>query len=95
MIGQREINIKMNDVASFTKEQLKAIIERIETLEEEKKEVSDVIKDVYAESKANGFDVKTLRTIIKLRKLDTGERKEQEAILDIYMSALGMSLSDD
>lgn len=88
MIGQREINIKMNDVASFTKEQLKAIIERIETLEEEKKEVSDVIKDVYAESKANGFDVKTLRTIIKLRKLDTGERKEQEAILDIYMSAL-------
>ena len=76
--------------ASFAKDQLKSIIERIERLEEEKKATSDDIKDVYAEAKANGFDVKALRTIVRMRKQDTDERKEQEAILDTYLAALGM-----
>jgi uncharacterized protein (UPF0335 family) len=75
---------------SFAKDQLKAVIERIERLEEEKKAIADDIKDVYAEAKANGFDVKALRTIVRLRKQDSDERKEEEAILEVYMHALGM-----
>jgi uncharacterized protein (UPF0335 family) len=74
----------------FAKDQLKAIIERIERLEEEKKATSDDIRDVYAEAKGNGFDVKALRTIVRMRKMDTEERREQEAVLEIYMHALGM-----
>jgi uncharacterized protein (UPF0335 family) len=74
----------------FAKDQLKAFVERIERLEEEKKTISDDIRDVYAESKANGFDVKALRQIVKLRKQDTNERNEQQAILETYMHALGM-----
>ena len=75
---------------SFAKDQLRAIIERIERLEEEKKAISDDIRDVYAEAKGNGFDVKALRTIVRLRKQDAQEREEQETILDTYMQALGM-----
>jgi uncharacterized protein (UPF0335 family) len=75
---------------SFAKGQLKAIIERIEKLEEEKKTISDDIKDVYGEAKGNGFDVKALRTIIRMRKQDADERQEQETILETYMQALGM-----
>lgn len=74
----------------FAKDQLKAFVERIEKLEEEKKTISDDIRDVYAESKANGFDVKALRAIIKMRKIEPTERDEQEAILETYMHALGM-----
>ena len=74
----------------FAKDQLKAIIERIERLEEEKKALADDIRDVYGEAKSTGFDVKALRTIIKMRKEDTDERKEHEAILETYMHALGM-----
>jgi uncharacterized protein (UPF0335 family) len=74
----------------FAKDQLKAIIERIERLEEEKKTISDDIRDVYAEAKGNGFDVKALRTIVRLRKQDENERAEQETILETYMQALGM-----
>lgn len=74
----------------LAKDQLKAIIERIERLEEEKKATSDDIKDVYAEAKGNGFDVKALRTVVRLRKMDADERKEQEAVLETYMHALGM-----
>ena len=74
----------------FAKDQLKAIIERIERLEEEKKTISDDIRDVYAEAKGNGFDVKALRTIVRLRKQDVDERKEEEAVLETYMHALGM-----
>ena len=75
---------------SFAKDQLKAIIERIERLEEEKKAIADDIKDVYAEAKGNGYDVKALRTIIRLRKQDADERHEEETILETYMQALGM-----
>ena len=74
----------------FAVDQLKSIIERIERLEEEKKAISEDIKDVYAESKGNGFDVKALRTIIRLRKQDPNERQEEESILETYMNALGM-----
>ena len=79
--------------ARIAKDQLKAFVERIERLEEEKKALSDDIRDVYAEAKANGFDVKALRTIVRLRKQDLDERKEQEAILETYMQALGMLVS--
>jgi len=74
----------------FAKDQLKSIIERIERLEEEKKAISDDIRDVYAESKGNGFDVKALRAIVRLRKQDPNERAEAETILETYMQALGM-----
>jgi uncharacterized protein (UPF0335 family) len=74
----------------FATDQLKAIIERIEHLEEEKKAISDDIRDVYAEAKGNGFDVKVLRTVVRLRKQDKTERAEQEAILEVYLQALGM-----
>jgi uncharacterized protein (UPF0335 family) len=71
-------------------EQLKSIVERIERLEEEKAERASDIKDVYAESKSNGYDVKALRIIIRLRKQDPNERQEAESILETYMHALGM-----
>jgi uncharacterized protein (UPF0335 family) len=74
----------------FAKDQLKAFVERVERLEEEKKAIADDVRDVYAEAKANGFDVKALRTVVKLRKQDLNERKEQEAILETYLHALGM-----
>jgi uncharacterized protein (UPF0335 family) len=74
----------------FAKDHLKAFVERIERLEEEKKATADDIRDVYAEAKATGFDVKALRTIVRLRKVDADERKEHEAILETYMHALGM-----
>ncbi len=86
----------MSDVAAemnqATVGQLKAIIERIERLEEEKKALSEDIRDVYAEAKANGFDAKVLRRIVSLRKQDANERKEMEEILDLYLSALGMEI---
>ena len=74
----------------FAKDQLKSIVERIERLEEEKKTIADDIKDIYAEAKGNGFDVKALRTIVRMRKQDAGERQEAETILETYMQALGM-----
>ena len=70
--------------------QLRSIIERIERLEEEKKEVADQVKEVYAEAKANGFDTKTLRKVVSLRKKNLEERQEEEAMLDLYLHALGM-----
>lgn len=74
----------------FAKDQLKAIIERIERMEEEKKTISDDIRDIYAEAKGNGYDVKALRTIVRMRKQDADDRREQETILETYMHALGM-----
>ena len=65
-------------------------MERIERLEEEKAAIANDIKEVYAEANGNGFDTKTLRAVIRLRKLDKAERQEQDAILDLYLSALGM-----
>ena len=81
---------KSTDTTRFAKDQLKAIVERIEHLEEEKKAISDDIRDVYAEAKGNGYDVKALRMVVRLRKQDKNERAEEEAILETYMHALGM-----
>ena len=73
-----------------TAERLKSFIERIERLEEEKKGIADDIKDVYAESKGTGFDPKIIRQVVRLRKMATDDRQEQEELLDTYMRALGM-----
>ena len=70
--------------------QLRAFIERVERLEEEKKTIADDIKEVFAEMKGTGFDTKAVRAIIRLRKQDQAERQEAEAILDLYKAALGM-----
>lgn len=75
---------------TVAKDQLKAFVERIERLEEEKKSLGDDVKEIYAEAKGTGFDAKALRTLIRMRKMDTDERKESEAILETYMLALGM-----
>ena len=77
--------------AAFAKGQLKALVERIERLEEEKKAIADDIRDVYGEAKGNGYDVKVLRQVVRMRKQDKNERAEQEAILQTYLDALGMS----
>lgn len=70
-------------------DQLKSVVERIERLEEEKKTISDDIKQVYAEAKGNGYDVKVLRKVIAIRKRDANERAEEEALLDLYLQAVG------
>ena len=82
---------KEKPATRFAKDQLKAFVERIERLEEEKKATSDDIRDVYAEAKGTGFDTKALRTIVRLRKLDMDERREQQEVLDTYLHALGMA----
>lgn len=74
-------------------DQLRSIIERIERLEDERRELAGDIRDIYSEAKSNGYDVKALRTIVRLRKQDADQRREHEAILETYMHALGM-LSD-
>ncbi|MBY0612698.1 MAG: DUF2312 domain-containing protein [Beijerinckiaceae bacterium] len=78
-------------MSQTTAGQLKSIIERIERLEEEKKALSEDIRDVFAEAKATGFDPKILRKIVSLRKQDLAERQEQDALLETYMAALGMT----
>ena len=76
---------------SVAGDQLKALIERIERLEEEKASLAGDIREVYAEAKGNGFDTKAMRKIIAMRKKDFAERREEEAILDLYRQALGMT----
>ena len=71
--------------------QLRSFVERIERLEEEKKGIADDIRDVFAEAKGNGYDTKIMRQVIRLRKKDAAERQEEEALLDLYMHALGMA----
>ena len=80
----------MAKIGGIAGEQLKSIIERIERLEEEKASIASDIKDVFAEAKGNGYDIKTLRTVIRLRKQDAAEREEAEYLLDTYKRALGM-----
>jgi len=76
--------------SGFAKEHLRSFIERIERLEEEKKALADDIKEVYSEAKGTGFDTKVMRQVIRLRKMESADRQEQEAMLDLYLSALGM-----
>jgi uncharacterized protein (UPF0335 family) len=80
----------MTDLHLATRNQLKAFVERIERLEEEKSALAGDIKDVYLEAKGTGFDVKVLRQVIRLRKQNVNERKEMEAVLETYLAALGM-----
>jgi uncharacterized protein (UPF0335 family) len=79
----------MSDIIAA--DQLRLFIERIERLEEEKKSFADDIKDVYAEAKANGYDTKTMRTIVRLRKMEKHHRDEAEMLLDTYKAALGLA----
>jgi uncharacterized protein (UPF0335 family) len=79
----------MSDVIGA--EQLRQLIERIERLEEEKRGIADDIKDVYAESKSNGYDTKTIRQIIRLRRMEKHHRDEAEALLETYKAALGLA----
>jgi uncharacterized protein (UPF0335 family) len=72
-------------------DQLRLFIERIERLEEEKKGIADDIRDVYAEAKANGYDTKTMRSVVKLRKLEAHTRQEMDALLETYRQALGLA----
>jgi len=75
---------------NVAKDMIRSVVERVEKLEEEKKAISDDIKDVYTEAKGNGLDVKALRTVVRLRRQDADERAEQEAVLEVYLAALGM-----
>jgi uncharacterized protein (UPF0335 family) len=88
-------DIMADDITESTQtvaaSQLRAFIERIERLEEDKKTIAEDIKEVYAEMKGTGFDTKAVRTIIRLRKKDQAERQEEETILELYMNALGMA----
>jgi len=81
----------MAQVGNVAADQLRSFIERIERLEEEKSNIAADIRDVFAEAKANGYDVKALRSVVRLRKLDAHERDEQEFTLDVYLRALGMA----
>jgi uncharacterized protein (UPF0335 family) len=80
----------MPDVGGIAGERLKSFIERVERLEEEKRALTEDIKEVYAEAKGVGFDVKIMRQIVKIRKMDQDDLDEQETLLDVYKRALGM-----
>lgn len=81
----------MSDGETVAADQLRLFIERIERLEEEKKGMSDDIKDVYLEAKSQGFDAKTMRTIVRLRKMEKHQRDEMDALVETYRAALGMN----
>ena len=80
----------MADTGGVAGERLKSLIERIERLEEEKSALAEDIREVYSEAKGTGFDVKILRQIIRLRKMDASDRNEMEEVLEVYKRALGM-----
>lgn len=80
----------MAEVVGIAGEQLRQFVARIERLEEEKAALAADIREVYAEAKGNGFDTKVLRQVVRLRKIDAAERQEFEAVLELYMEALGM-----
>jgi uncharacterized protein (UPF0335 family) len=85
-------NLRRTVVAKsgFAKEHLKSFIERVERLEEERTALTADIREVYSEAKGQGFDTKIMRQVVRLRKMETADRQEQEAMLDLYLSALGM-----
>jgi uncharacterized protein (UPF0335 family) len=85
----------MPDVGGVAGERLRSFIQRIERLEEEKKTLSDDIREVFAEAKSNGFDPKIMRQVLKLRRMETADRQEQEALLETYLAALGMAEAPD
>jgi uncharacterized protein (UPF0335 family) len=77
-------------VEKYAKDQIRSIIERVERLEQEKAIIASDIRDVFTEAKGNGMDVKALRTIVRMRKMDPNDRAEQETVLELYMQAMGM-----
>jgi uncharacterized protein (UPF0335 family) len=77
--------------SNFAKDQLKSLVERVERLEEEKTALAGDIRELYAEAKGHGFDTKIVRQVVRLRKMESHEREERDALLDLYMSALGMA----
>lgn len=81
----------MTDAFNVTADELRQFIERIEQLEAEKKDLADQVKEVYAEIKGRGFDSKAIRKVVSLRKKDPAERQEEDAILEVYLTALGMN----
>lgn len=85
----------MTDVGGISSGQLRSFIDRIERLEEEKSAVAEQIRDVYGEAKGYGYDVKVIRKVIGLRKMEPHDRHEQEELLDVYMHALGMAPASD
>lgn len=78
------------EVGGIAADRLRSLIERVERLEEEKKELNSDIRDIFAEAKSAGFDVKAMRTVLKLRKMNVADRDEQEAMVEIYRKALDM-----
>lgn len=88
-IGHNSDDAAEDILSGAAQRQLKSIIERVERLNQEKAELLETIKEVFAEAKGNGFDVKTLRKVIKIRSMDPAKRLEEEAILDLYLSATG------
>ena len=88
----------MSQVGGVSSAQLKSFIERVERLEEEKAAIAEQIREVFGEAKGMGFDIKIIRQVLKIRKMETQERLEQEELLDLYLAALGMigsSLSEE
>jgi uncharacterized protein (UPF0335 family) len=92
-IGHNAATESAQEVGGVAGERLRSFIERVERLDEEKAAIGEDIKEVFSEAKAVGFDVKTMRKIIKLRKMDTEKRREEDELLDLYMAAIGMQRS--
>jgi uncharacterized protein (UPF0335 family) len=80
----------MTQTGAIAADVLRSFIERVERLEEEKKNIADDIKDVYTEAKSSGFEPKIMRQVVRLRKMETADRQEQEALLDLYSHAVGL-----
>ncbi len=85
----------MSDIGGVSSAHLKSFVERIERLEDEKTAVAEQIREVFGEAKGTGFDVKVIRQVLKIRKMETQERLEQEELLDLYLTALGMASSSE
>lgn len=81
---------KTNDVGGVAGKRLKSFLDRVERMEEEKKGIADDIKDIYAEAKGVGFDVKIMRKVLRLRKMETEKRREEEELMDLYCAAIGL-----
>jgi uncharacterized protein (UPF0335 family) len=91
--GKHRKGLQMVSFGGVSGDQLRSVIERIEKLEEEKAALAADIREVFAEAKGNGFDIKALRQVLKIRKMEASEREEQEMVLDTYLRALGMAPS--
>jgi uncharacterized protein (UPF0335 family) len=87
--GTANIGVAAPGATTVAAERLRSFLERVERLEDEKSTIAGDIKEVFAEAKGEGYDIKTLRKVIRLRKMDRAKREEEEALLDLYLSALG------